>query len=68
MAYDLDQAISAKTKGEKSFKDLMLGLLKWTKRNQRAFEYDEILPIMEAATGVDLSDIWEKWQGPILKN
>ena len=47
---------------EKSFRDVMLGLLRWTEKNQRAFRYDEIEPIMSASVGLDLSAIWKRWQ------
>lgn len=63
LAHDLDMVIQKETNGQKSIKDALLGLLNWTKTNQRAFEYDEIEPIMSKATGVDLSSIWEQWQG-----
>jgi predicted metalloprotease with PDZ domain len=62
MAYDLDSYIQKQTNGEKSFKDAMLGLLNWSNKNQRAFTYNEIEPIMSQATGVDLSAIWNTWQ------
>jgi len=62
MAYDLDEYIQKQTDGKKSFKDAILGLLNWSKDNQRAFKYNEIEPIMSKATGVDLSLIWNKWQ------
>jgi len=67
MAHNLDMAIQQKTKGQKSIKDALLGLLKWTETNNRAFHYNEIEPIMSKATGVDLSDIWNEWQEPKLK-
>jgi len=62
MAYDLDEYIQKQTNGKQSFKDAILGLLNWSKNNQRAFKYNEIEPIMSKATGVDLSAIWNKWQ------
>ena len=62
MAYDLDAYIQKQTNGKKSFKDAILGLLSWSKENQRAFKYNEIESIMSKATGVNLSPIWNKWQ------
>jgi predicted metalloprotease with PDZ domain len=64
MAHDLDMEIQHKTDGAKAFRDVMLGLLKWTETNQRAFAYEEIEPIMSEAAGVDLSAIWNRWQEP----
>ncbi len=49
----------------KSFKDAILGLLKWSEVNQRPFEYNEIEPIMSKSTGTDLSAIWNKWEKPM---
>ncbi len=65
LAHDLDKQILEKTDGKKSFKDVMLGLLKWTEKNQRAFEYDEIASIISDAVGVDISDTWSQWQKPM---
>ncbi|NVJ64583.1 MAG: hypothetical protein HWD84_10195 [Flavobacteriaceae bacterium] len=62
MAHDLDDYIQKQTNGKKSFKEAILGLLNWSKENQRAFKYNEIEPIMSEATGVDLSSVWNKWQ------
>lgn len=65
LAHDLDLLIQKKTNGQKSFKDAILGLLKWTEANKRAFKYDEIEAIMSEYTGVDLSSVWHKWQKPL---
>lgn len=62
LAHDLDIFIQKETEGKKSFKDAILGLLKWTENNKRAFKYNEIELIMSEATGIDLSNVWSKWQ------
>lgn len=62
MAYEMDNEIKQLTNNKKTFKDALLGLLNWTKTNNRAFEYSEIEPILSKSTGVDLSEIWLKWQ------
>ena len=64
MAAEMDAEIRKETHGKKSFRDALLGLLEWTKHNNRAFDYDEIEPIMSEATGVNLNEIWKKWQKP----
>jgi len=64
LAHDLDVLIQNETHDSKSFKDAILGLLKWTETNKRAFKYDDIEPIMSEATGVDLSNVWNAWQKP----
>ena len=67
LAHDLDNEIQTKTSQQKSFKEAILGLLHWSEKNKRAFEYSEIEPIMSRAVGIDLSSVWEKWQGPLSK-
>ena len=62
LAHDLDKEIIKQSKGRVSIKEALLGLLKWTEVNQRAFRYDEIEPIMSKSTGVDLSNVWNQWQ------
>ena len=62
MAHEMDKLIQQGTEGQKTFKNAMLGLLKWTEQNQRAFEYHEIEPILSSSSGVDLSEIWVRWQ------
>jgi len=64
LAHDLDREIQEKTDGAKSFRDVMLGLLSWTEKHQRAFAYKEIEAIMSESAGVDLSAIWNRWQEP----
>lgn len=64
LAHDIDILIQKETESKKSFKDAIIGLLKWTENNNRAFEYNEIESIMSESTGVDLSDVWDKWQKP----
>jgi len=62
LAHDLDVEIRERTGGARSFRDVALGLLRWTEEHQRAFNYDEIEPIMSASAGIDLSTIWNRWQ------
>ena len=64
MAHDIDLYIQQETNGEKSFQDALLALLKWTETNNRAFEYNEISQIITTGVGVDISEIWNSWQGP----
>ena len=62
MAYEMDNEIKKVTNNKKTFKDALIGLLNWTKENNRAFEYTEIETILSESSGVDLSEIWLKWQ------
>ena len=66
-AYDLDNYIKDKTSNQKSFKDVILGLLAWTEKNNRAFDYEEIESIMSSSVGVDLLPVWDSWQGAKMK-
>ena len=40
----------------------MLNLYRWSETHQRAFKYEEIIPIMSEGLGVDLTDVWDQWQ------
>lgn len=66
MAKEMDDAIRKVTNNQRSFKDALLGLLEWTEQHHRAYEYDEIEPILSKSCDVDLSLIWKKWQEPII--
>ncbi len=62
LAYDLNKLIKEKTKGQKSFKEMLLNMYRWTEKNQRAMPYEEIPQIMGEGLGVDIQKVWEKWQ------
>lgn len=64
LAHDLDVEIQKRTDGARSFRDAVLGLLRWTEGHQRAFALEEVEPIMSDSVGVDLSAIWDRWQKP----
>jgi len=68
IAAEMDELIKANTNGRKSFKDAALGLYRWTEKNKKAFEYDQIPVIMSKASDSDLSEVWNKWQKPPLRN
>ncbi len=61
-AFELDQFITEKTGGEKSFRDAILNLYHWSEQNQKALPYEEIPVIMEKGLGVDIKEVWEKWK------
>lgn len=65
MAKEMDDAIRKSTNNQRSFKDALLGLLKWTEEHKRAYEYHEIEPILSASSDTNLKAIWQKWQAPI---
>ncbi len=65
LAYELDEKIKKDTNNAKSFKDVIIGLMEWTKKHKRAFNYNEIESIISKSVGVDVSDVWKKWQKPL---
>ena len=68
LAHELEMKIIKQSEGKKSFKDIALALMEFTEKKHRAFEYEEIEQIMTKAVEIDISDIWTKWQEPILKD
>jgi predicted metalloprotease with PDZ domain len=60
-AHDLNLFIQKETGGEKSFKDAILAVYDWSQLNKRAFKYDEFPGIISQGIGIDISDIWIKW-------
>jgi predicted metalloprotease with PDZ domain len=68
MAKEMDDAIRKATYNKRSFKDALLGLLKWTEKHNRGYNYDEIEPILSTSIETNLSAIWNKWQAPIKSN
>jgi predicted metalloprotease with PDZ domain len=64
MAADMDDRIREKTAGKKSLRDALQSLLVWCGKNQRAFETKEMMEVIQASTGVDVSDILQRWSTP----
>jgi predicted metalloprotease with PDZ domain len=65
MAADMDDRIREKTAGKKSLRDALQALLAWCGRNHRGFETKEMLEVVFASTGVDVSDILQRWSRPL---
>jgi predicted metalloprotease with PDZ domain len=65
MAIDMDNYLKEKSKGEKSVKDILRYLYKWSKENNRAFTMEEFPLFINKACGIDLSGIYKKWQLPM---
>ncbi|HZC66634.1 MAG TPA: hypothetical protein VE545_08665 [Candidatus Dormibacteraeota bacterium] len=65
MAADMDDRIREKTAGKKSLRDALQALLVWCEKNHRAFETKEMLEVIFASTGVDVSDILQRWSKPL---
>jgi len=62
MAMEMNELIRKQTGGKKSMKDVLRYLYEWSKKNQRPFTMEEFPKLMTAATGVDISAIFSKWQ------
>jgi predicted metalloprotease with PDZ domain len=64
MAADMDDRIREKTAGKKSLRDALQSLVVWCGKNQRGFETKEMMEVIQVSTGVDVSDILQRWSRP----
>ncbi len=67
IAAEMDDRIRARTHGQKSLADALRALLVWCDKNRRPFQVEDMMQIFEAATGVDVRDILQRWQQPLAK-
>jgi len=65
MAIEMDNYLKEKSKGKKSVKDVLRYLYNWSKENKRAFTMEEFPVLINKACGIDLSEIYKKWQLPV---
>jgi len=63
MAYEIDEAIRAGTNGEKSLRDLLQRLME--AGHDRPLDLDRLPHLCREATGVDVSEIYRAWLGPL---
>lgn len=63
MAYEIDEAIKARTAGKKSLRDLLHRLME--EGRDRPLDLDRLPELCRQATGVDISDIYHRWLGPV---
>jgi predicted metalloprotease with PDZ domain len=64
MAIEMNTYIKEKTAGKKSMRDVFRYLYRWAQTNKRAFTMQEIPSLLNEASGVDVSVIYNKWQAP----
>jgi predicted metalloprotease with PDZ domain len=64
MAAEMDDRIRQETHGEKSLRDAFRWLLAWSSEHRTAFLTDRFPAYIESATGVTVTDIFERWQQP----
>jgi predicted metalloprotease with PDZ domain len=64
MAAEMDDQIRRQTQGAKSLRDALRALVARTEREQRPFKINELAPVFQEATGVDVSEILQGWMQP----
>jgi predicted metalloprotease with PDZ domain len=65
MAAEMDDRIGARSEGGKSLRDALRWLLRWSAENRKPFQVEDLPRYFAAATGVDVSDILERWMKPL---
>ena len=65
MASEINTYLQDKTGGQKSMKDVFKYLYQWAQTEKRPFTVEEFPSLLNQATGVDVSAIYEKWQLPL---
>ena len=65
MASEINAYLLDQTKGQKSMKDVFQYLYRWAQTEKRPFTVEEFPSLLEQATGVNVSAIYEKWQLPL---
>ena len=61
MAAEMDDRIRQQSRGRKDLRDALRALVARTQKEQRPFRIDELAPVFQQATGVDVSDILQRW-------
>jgi len=61
MAAEIDDQIRGQTQGKKSLSDALRALIAQTQKEQRPFRIEELAPVFQNATGVDVSDTLRRW-------
>jgi predicted metalloprotease with PDZ domain len=64
MAAEMDDRIRLRSHGEKSLRDALRAIVLRTQNEQKPFKIDELTPVFQQATGVDVSDILRHWLQP----
>ncbi len=64
MAMELDELIRERTGGKKRFRDCMRHLMAWSKGERRGFKIAELTDLFKEATGVDVSEVMDRWLTP----
>jgi predicted metalloprotease with PDZ domain len=64
MAAEMDDRIRTTSHSDKSLRDALRWLLRWSEEHQRPFQARDLPAYFKSATGVEVADILERWQRP----
>jgi predicted metalloprotease with PDZ domain len=67
MAAEMDDHIRSQTANQKSLRDALRHLIEWSEQNHCAFRTEELPKLFRDATGVDTSEILNRWLRPPLR-
>jgi len=65
MAAEIDDRIRQETRGTHRLRDALRHLVAWSRKNERAFEIEQLHTIFAEATGVDTRPIFDWWLSPL---
>jgi predicted metalloprotease with PDZ domain len=66
MAKEINDYVRQQTGGKASMRTIYRWLYEWSVKNRRPFTLEEFPGLLKAASGVDVSAIYTKWQGRIV--
>jgi predicted metalloprotease with PDZ domain len=64
MAAQMDDRIRQQSQGKKDLRDALRAVLLQTQKEHRPFKIEELVPLFQQATGVDVSEIFQYWLQP----
>jgi len=64
MAAEIDDRTRRQSQDKKDLRDALRALVQRTQKEQRAFKVEELAPVFQQATGVDVGDILQRWLQP----
>ena len=65
MAAEVDDRIRQESRGTHRLRDALRHLVSWSRKNERAFEIEELPTIFSEATGVDTRPVFDWWLNPL---
>ncbi len=65
MAAQIDDRIREQSRGKKDLRDALRAVLLQTQKEHRPFKIEELAPLFQQATGVDVSEIFQHWLQPL---